>query len=292
MTKCRIVTTHYNLQVYNQHYNPEGNKEALEKREETSTSGVEKSQVSLPRCSGQRGLPNVVKRTSRQPAGERGLKKWVTGNPWRQGPGWPAEPLQARRRSPEGSGWTTRLSQVGESPSGQSELALTMDDAADPRHSTIKGNAAGVWQTSVHRQRSVSRHLSAKGKHGDAERTEGELHRTEVTRKPLVKDVNTDTPVSTGHPEVTPGGHVWTETRICHRHWGTLPTEVRRSLNAIEQRGWILTGCRRRKGRGDGQPERRRRRWPGCRHTTSGLRTRRHPRRERDWCCHQRLMAI
>ncbi|KRZ51105.1 hypothetical protein T02_110 [Trichinella nativa] len=131
---------------------PEGNKMALEKREETSTSGVEKSQVSLPRCSGQRGLPNVVKRTSRQLAGERGLKKWVTGNPWRQGPGWPAEPLQAWQRSPEGSGRTTWLSQVEESPSGQSELALTMDDAADPRHSTIKGNAAGVWQTSVHRQ--------------------------------------------------------------------------------------------------------------------------------------------
>ncbi|KRY04478.1 hypothetical protein T12_4647, partial [Trichinella patagoniensis] len=150
----------------------------LEKREETSTSGVEKSQVSLPRCSVQRGLPNVVKRTSRQLAGERGLKKWVTGNPWRQGPGWPAEPLQARQCSPEGSGRTTRLSRVGESPSGQSELALTMDDAADPRHSTIKRNAAGVWQTSVHRLRSASRHLSAKGKHGDAERTEGELHRT------------------------------------------------------------------------------------------------------------------
>ncbi|KRX30715.1 hypothetical protein T05_15781, partial [Trichinella murrelli] len=132
------------------------------------------------------------------------LKKWVTGNPWRQGPGWPAEPLQARRRSPEGSGRTTRLSQVGESPPGQSELALTMDDAdaADPRHSTIKRNAAGVWQTSVHRQRSVSRHQSAKGKHGDAERTKGGLHWTVVTRKPLVKDVNTDTPVSTGHPAV------------------------------------------------------------------------------------------
>ncbi|KRZ47830.1 hypothetical protein T02_9183 [Trichinella nativa] len=171
---------------------PEGNKEALEKREETSTSGVEKSQ--------------------------RGLKKWVTGNPWRKGPGWPAEPLQARQRSPEGSGRTTRLSQVGESPTGQSELALTMDDAADLRHSTIKGNAAGVWQTSVHRQRSVSKHQSAKGKHGDAERTEGELHRTEVTRKPLVKDENPDTPVSMGHPAVPPGRHVRTETRICHRH--------------------------------------------------------------------------
>ncbi|KRY44422.1 hypothetical protein T03_4079 [Trichinella britovi] len=181
---------------------PEGKKEALEKREEISTSGVKKSQVSLPRCSGQRGLSNVVKRTSRQLAVERGLKKWVTGNLLRQGPGWPAEPLQARQRSPEGSGRTTRLSQVGESPPGQSELALTMDDAdaADPRPSTIKGNAAGVWQTSVHRQRSVSRHQSAKGKHGDAERTEGELHWTEVTRKPLVKEVNTDTPVSTGHP--------------------------------------------------------------------------------------------
>ncbi|KRY04945.1 hypothetical protein T12_9704, partial [Trichinella patagoniensis] len=136
-------------------------------REETSTSGVEKS----------------------------------------QDPGWPPEPLQARQRSPEGSEQTTRLSHVGESPSRQSELASTRDDAVDPRHSTIKGNAAGVWQTSVHRQRSVSRHQSAKGKHGDAERTEGELHRTEVTRKPLVKDVNTDTPVSTGHPVVPPGGH-------------------------------------------------------------------------------------
>ncbi|KRY36396.1 hypothetical protein T01_8685 [Trichinella spiralis] len=39
---------------------PEGNKEALEKREETETSGVEKSQVSLPRCSGQRGLHNML----------------------------------------------------------------------------------------------------------------------------------------------------------------------------------------------------------------------------------------
>ncbi|KRZ81527.1 hypothetical protein T08_8246, partial [Trichinella sp. T8] len=272
---------------------PEGKKEALEKREEISTSGVKKSQVSLPRCSGQRGLPNVVKRTSRQLAVERGLKKWVTGNLLRQGPGWPAEPLQARQRSPEGSGRTTRLSQVEESPPGQSELALTMDDAdaADPRPSTIKGNAAGVWQTSVHRQRSVSRHQSAKGKHGDAERTEGELHWTEVTRKPLVKEVNTDTPVSTGHPAVPPGRHVWTETRICHRHWGILPTEVRRSLNAIEQRSWILTECRRRKDRGGGQPKRRRRSWPSCRHATSGLCTRRHPRRERDWCCHQRLMA-
>ncbi|KRZ51096.1 hypothetical protein T02_7756 [Trichinella nativa] len=48
---------------------------------------------------------------------------------------------------------------------------------------------------------------------------------------------------------------------------------------------------RRRKDRCSGQPKRRRRRWPGCRHTTSGLCTRRHPRRERDWCCHQRLMA-
>ncbi|KRZ50123.1 hypothetical protein T02_1604 [Trichinella nativa] len=178
---------------------PEGNKEALEKREETSMSGVEKSQVSLPRCSGQRGLPNVVKRTSRQLAGERGMKKAQNG--------------------PHGYRiW-------GESPSRQSELASTRDDAADPRHSTIKRNAAWVWQTSVHRQRSVSRHQSAKGKHGDAERTEGELHWTEVTRKPLVKEVNTDTPVSTGHPAVPPGRHVWTETRICHRHWGTLPTE-------------------------------------------------------------------
>ncbi|KRX30003.1 hypothetical protein T05_3856, partial [Trichinella murrelli] len=41
----------------------------------------------------------------------------------------------------------------------------------------------------------------------------------------LVKDVNTDTPVSTGHPAVPSGRHVWTETRICYRHWGTLPTE-------------------------------------------------------------------
>ncbi|KRY42651.1 hypothetical protein T01_12392 [Trichinella spiralis] len=45
---------------------PEGNKEALEKREETSTSGEEECQVSLPLRSSQRGLPNVVKRTRRQ----------------------------------------------------------------------------------------------------------------------------------------------------------------------------------------------------------------------------------
>ncbi|OUC40842.1 hypothetical protein D917_03782, partial [Trichinella nativa] len=64
---------------------PEGNKEALEKREETSTSGVEKSQVSLPRCSGQRGLPNVVKQTRQQLAAmERGLKTWATEKHWRQ----------------------------------------------------------------------------------------------------------------------------------------------------------------------------------------------------------------
>ncbi|XP_003368577.1 conserved hypothetical protein [Trichinella spiralis] len=253
----------------------------MEKREETSTSSAEKSQVSLPRHSGQRSLHNVVQRTSRQLAGERGLKKWITGKPWLQGPGWPAEPLQARRRSFEGSGRTTRLSQVGQSPPGQSELASTTDDAADPRHSTIKGNAAGVWQTSVHGRRFASRHPSAKCKHEDA-------NRTEVTRKPLVRDQNQDTPGSTGHPAGPPGRHVWTETRICPVHWGALHTEVRRSLNAIEQRGWIPTERMRREDRGCGQPKHRR---PGCRHATTGLCTRRHPRQERDWCCHQRLMA-
>ncbi|KRX18282.1 hypothetical protein T07_9503 [Trichinella nelsoni] len=172
-----------------------------------------------------------------------------------------------------------------------SELASTMDHAADPRHSTIKGNAAGVWQTSVHRQRFVSRHQSAKCKHVDAERTEGELHRTEVTQNPLVRDENSDTPGSTGHLAVPPGRHVWTETRICHRRWGTLPTQVRRSLNAIEQRSWILAECMRREDRCGGQPKRRRCRWLGCRHATTGLFTRRPPHHERDWCCHQRFMA-
>ncbi|KRY56766.1 LETM1 and EF-hand domain-containing protein 1, mitochondrial [Trichinella britovi] len=52
---------------------PEKNKEAREKREHTSTSGAEKCRVSLPR--GQRGLPNIVKRTGRQLAiVKRGLK--------------------------------------------------------------------------------------------------------------------------------------------------------------------------------------------------------------------------
>ncbi|KRY30847.1 hypothetical protein T01_15902 [Trichinella spiralis] len=89
---------------------PEGNKEALEKREETSTSGAEKSQVGLPRRSGQRGLPNVVKQTRQQLAAmERGFKTWATEKHWRQGPGWPAEPLQARQSRHEGSGRTMRL---------------------------------------------------------------------------------------------------------------------------------------------------------------------------------------
>ncbi|XP_003371079.1 conserved hypothetical protein, partial [Trichinella spiralis] len=188
---------------------PEGNKEAMEKREETSTSSAEKSQVSLPRHSGQRSLHNVVQRTSRQLAGERGLKKWITGKPWLQGPGWPAEPLQARRRSFEGSGRTTRLSQVGQSPPGQSELASTTDDAADPRHSTIKGNAAGVWQTSVHGRRFASRHPSGKVQ------TLIDFNRTEVTRKPAGKEIkNQDTP---GVPRVTRAGASQGKARVGQR---------------------------------------------------------------------------
>ncbi|KRY07214.1 hypothetical protein T12_3937 [Trichinella patagoniensis] len=72
---------------------PEGNKEALEKREETSTSGVEKSQVSLPRCSGQRGFPNVVKHHSTFSLAARPLVDCVVGQV-------PRPPLRAclRRR--------------------------------------------------------------------------------------------------------------------------------------------------------------------------------------------------
>ncbi|XP_003370761.1 zinc knuckle protein [Trichinella spiralis] len=132
---------------------------------------------------------------------------------------------------------------------------------------------------------------SARSEHGDAEPAEGELNRIEVTRKQLMGKENPDTPVSMSHPAVSPGRHEWTEALICHRHWGTLPTEAYHTPAAIEQRVWIPAERMRRQDPCCGQPKRRRRRWPGCRCATTSLVTRGPPRWEQDWCCHQRLMA-
>ncbi|KRX43000.1 hypothetical protein T09_14567, partial [Trichinella sp. T9] len=187
---------------------PEKNKEAREEREQTSTSGAAKRRVSFPRRSGQRGLPNVAKRTRRQLAiAERDLKKWATENPCRLGPEWPAEPPRARQRSHEDSGRTTGSPQGGKSPQGQSTLTATMNDAAvGPRHSQIKGNAAGMLRIRVYRQHSVRRQ-SARSEHGDAEPAEGELHRIEVTRKQRMGKEDPDTPVSMSHTAVPSGRH-------------------------------------------------------------------------------------
>ncbi|KRX35411.1 hypothetical protein T05_11847 [Trichinella murrelli] len=74
---------------------------------------------------------------------------------------------------------TTRLPQ-GESPPGQSALAVTMDyTTADPRHSRIDGNAVGMLQISVYRQRFVRSCQSAENEPKDAEQTEEELHPVE-----------------------------------------------------------------------------------------------------------------
>ncbi|KRZ87701.1 hypothetical protein T08_8897 [Trichinella sp. T8] len=74
---------------------------------------------------------------------------------------------------------TTRLPQ-GESPPGQSALAVTMDyTTADPRHSRIDGNAVGMLQVSVYRQRFVRSSQSAENEPKDAEQTEEELHPVE-----------------------------------------------------------------------------------------------------------------
>ncbi|XP_003377844.1 hypothetical protein Tsp_02035 [Trichinella spiralis] len=53
---------------------------------------------------------------------------------------------------------------------------------ADPLHSRIDGNAVGMLQISVYRQRFVRSCLSAENEPKDAERTEEELHPIEVTR--------------------------------------------------------------------------------------------------------------
>ncbi|XP_003369631.1 zinc knuckle protein [Trichinella spiralis] len=327
---------------------PEKNKEARKEREHASTSGAEKCRVSLPRRSGQRGLPNAVKRTGRQlaivergskvrrseplyhvaaerqnsgkerakPTPETGplrrislptphsgtevgnpatkgsrdeaRKKWATKNPCRLGPEWSAEPPQARQRSPNDSRRTSRSPQGGKSPQGQATLTATMNDAAaGPRHSPIEGNAAGTLRIRGCRQRFVRRQ-SGKGGHGDAALAERELHQIEATQKQLVgKEM---TPVSMSHSAVPRGRHVWTETPICHRHWGTLPPEAYHPPAATEQHVWIPAERKRREDPCCGQPKRRRHRCPGCRCATTSLFTRGHPRWEQVWYCLQRLM--
>ncbi|KRX12673.1 hypothetical protein T07_3974 [Trichinella nelsoni] len=327
---------------------PEKNKEAQEEREQASTSGAEKCRVSLPRRPGQRGLPNVVKRTGRQiaivergskvhrseplyhvaaerqhsgkdrakPTPETGprrrislptphsgtevghpatmgsrdaaRKKWAAKNPCRLGPEWPAEPPQARQRSPKDSRRTSQSPQGGKSPQGQATLTATMNDAAaGPRHSPIEGNAAGMLRIRGCGQRFV-RSQSAKSEHGDAAPAERELHQIEATQKQLVEEEMT--PVSMSHSAVPPGRHEWTETPICHRHWGTLPTEAYHTPAATEQHVWIPAERKRREDPCRGQPKRRRHRCPGCRCATTSLVTRGHPRWEQVWYCLQRLM--
>ncbi|KRX27449.1 hypothetical protein T07_9633 [Trichinella nelsoni] len=79
--------------------------------------------------------------------------------------------------------WDHTVAERGESPPGQSALAVTMDyTTVDPRHSRIDGNAVGMLQISVYRQRFVRSCQSAGNEPKDAEQTEEELHPVEVTR--------------------------------------------------------------------------------------------------------------
>ncbi|KRY26052.1 hypothetical protein T01_12510 [Trichinella spiralis] len=138
--------------------------------------------ISLPTPHSGTEVGNPATKGSRDEA----RKKWATKNPCRLGPEWPAEPPQARQRSPNDSRRTSRSPQGGKSPQGQATLTATMNDAAaGPRHSPIEGNAAGMLRIRGCRQRFVRRR-SAKGEHGDAAPAERELHQVEATQKQLV----------------------------------------------------------------------------------------------------------